>query len=120
MRRSSRPASREALHDFIYVIRTPVPHKLGIMGACAALTYVLVWLLLASFSTAKPHKPPQIIYVKQWPKSRTLAQIEAQQKIDAVTDAKARAKEEAEEKAAAAERQAQFKRAEETLKHYGI
>ena len=109
-----------ALKDLGYVVRTPTQHKLGIAGVCAAVTYLLISSLIHAFTPAPVHHAPEIIYVKQWPKSRTLAQIKAQQAIDGPIEAAARAKEAAEEKAEAEHRRAQFEKAHQVLKSIGI
>ncbi len=109
-----------AMHDFMYVIRTPLPHKLGILGVCAAVTYLMIYALVSAFTPKPHHHAPVIYYVKSLDPSRSLAQIVAQQKIDAPIEAAARAKKISDDKAAEAKRRAQFHRAREILKSYGL
>lgn len=120
MRFLPKPQPASAMADVIRAMRTPAPHKLGIMGVSAAITYVLIASLIHDFSPKPVYHPPEIIYVKQWPKSRSLAQIRAQQAIDAPIEKAAKAKAAADEAKDEADRRAQFKRAQEILSHYGI
>lgn len=108
------------MSDVIRALRAPAPHKLGILGVSAAITYVLIYSLIHDFSPKPVYHPPEIIYVKQWPKSRTLAQIKAQQAIDGPIEKAEKDKAAADEAKAEADRRAQFKRAQEILSHYGI
>ncbi len=120
MRIFPRPQPASAMTDVIRALRAPVPHKLGIMGVSAAITYVLIMSLVNAFTPKPVHHSPEIIYVKQWPKSRTLAQVKAQQAIDGPIEKAAAEKELADEKAYEENRRAQFKRAQEILSHYGV
>jgi len=120
MRFLPKPQPASAMADVIRAMRAPAPHKLGIMGVSAAITYLLIASLIHDFSPKPVYHAPEIIYVKQWPKSRTLAQIKAQQAIDGPIEKAAKEKEIADEEKAEADRRAQFKRAQEILSHYGI
>lgn len=122
-----RPQFGSALSDVTKAIRTPVPHKIGIAGVCAALTYALVSIVVQSFSPVPVYPKPVIVYVKQWPKSRGLAQIRAEQKQDAPLEAAAHAKALADQKAQQAaqdaadtKRRAEFERVHQVLMRYGI
>ncbi|THD36182.1 MAG: hypothetical protein E7773_09695 [Sphingomonas sp.] len=81
---------------------------------------ILCTLILGGFAIAsnveKPYRPPDIIYVQSWRADRTDAEIVAQQKIDMekkkIQDAK--------EAQFEAEKRAEFKRASDALKKWGI
>jgi len=120
MRFLPKPQPASAMADVIRALRADTPHKLGIMGVSAAITYLLIASLIHDFSPKPVHRPPEIYYVKQWPKSRTLAQIKAQQAIDGPIEKAEAAQEAADDAKAEADRRAQFKRAQEILSHYGI
>ncbi len=97
-----------------------MPHKLGIAGVCAALTFLLIAAFIHDFTPKPVPRRTMIIYVKQWPKTRTVEQVRAQQAIDGPIEASARRKESAEMAAADAKRRAEFERLHQTLKSYGI
>ncbi len=120
MRFLPKPQPMAAFRDVISVVRTPMPHKLGIAGVCAALTYLLIAAFVHDFTPAPVPRKTVIIYVKQWPKSRTLAQVRAQQDIDAPVAAAAQAKAAAEIQTEEAKRRAQFEHVHQVLKSYGI
>jgi hypothetical protein len=120
MRFLPKPQPVSAIRDVVSVIRTPFPHKIGIAGVCAALTYFLIALLIKDFSPQPVPRKTVIIYVKQWPRNRTLAQIKAQQAHDAPLEAAQRERDAAEIAAAEAKRRAEFERLHQTLKSYGI
>lgn len=83
------------------------------------LAIVLTTLLIAGFvhdSHEERVRKQNIIYVQQWPLSRTDREIIAQQKIDQA----AKDKREAEIRAAKLKTQAQFKKLDDQLKSYGL
>jgi hypothetical protein len=120
MRFLPKPQPTSAYRDVVRAIRTPIPHKLGIAGVCAALTYLLIAMFIHDFSPKPVPRKTMIVYVKQWPKSRTLAQIKAQQDHDAPIAAAEQAKGAAELAAAEAKRRTEFEKIHQTLKSYGI
>jgi len=120
MRFIPKPQLRSAFSDVASVVRAPAPHKLGALGLSAVLSFLLIGAFVHDLSPAPAHQPVEIIYIKQWPKSRSLAQIKAQMAIDAPLEKAAAAKDAADDAKAAADRRAQFKRAQEVLSSYGI
>jgi len=107
---------RSAIADVIRIFRRPVPHKWGIMGACAALTYFLVWAFITEFPTRRPHKAEVLTYVHVWAPHRTQAQITASNRAFA-----AQAKQEAVlEAQAEAERRAELKRLQDFIHKNGL
>jgi hypothetical protein len=77
---------------------------------------ILVEFVLDTRSLKAPYEPPEIIYVKQWPANRSLAQVRAQQKIDA-----AQAKiDKAKNDAILEKRRAVFKRIDKALDRMGL
>lgn len=104
-----------AIVDLRFFLSQRQPYELGFL----ALSIVIVALLIAGFvhdsHEERPYKR-EIVYVQQWPLSRTDAEIRAQQKIDGVKEARLRAEEEKRQKAI----QAEFKKLDDRLKAYGI
>lgn len=97
-------------------ITTRRPHQLGFMGVALAMTYVMVVGII--YESKIPPKPyhPTIIYVQQWRADRSDAEIIAQQKIDGIEQTRR----ENELKRLQAERRAQFKKVNDSLKAYGL
>ena len=120
MRFLPKPQPISAFRDVVNVVRTPMPHKLGIAGVCAALTYLLIAALVHDFSPQPVPRRTVIYYVKVWPKNRTIAQIKADQDRDAPIAAAAQAKGAAEIAAAEAKKRAEFEKVHQVLKSYGI
>jgi hypothetical protein len=104
-----------AVDDLRGFLRQRRPHELGFL----LLSVALFGSILVAF-TIDSHEErvyrPNIIYVEQWPASRTNAEIRAQQKIDGPIEAKRRADEEAQRK----QTQEEFKRLDSKLKKLGI
>lgn len=104
-----------AIVDLRFFLSQRQPYELGFL----ALSIFIVGLLIAGFvhdsHEERPYKR-EIVYVQQWPLSRTDAEILAQQKIDGVKEARLRAEEEKRQKAI----QAEFKKLDDRLKAYGI
>ncbi|MEO6218266.1 MAG: hypothetical protein ABIO86_19715 [Sphingomonas sp.] len=90
-------------------------HEVVFLALSLAITYVIIFYMIKDTKIERDNRPV-IIYVQQWPASRTDAQIIAQQKIDGVEQTK---REEAEKKRQA-ENQAAWKRIDDGLKKYGI
>jgi hypothetical protein len=120
MRFLPKPQPTSAMRDVLNAIRTPIPHKIGIAGVCAALTYALIAAFIHDFSPKPVPRKPTIVYVKLWPKNRTLAQIKAQQAHDAPLEAAERERDAKEIADADAKRRAAFERVHQSLKSYGI
>ncbi|MES2055606.1 MAG: hypothetical protein V4564_06705 [Pseudomonadota bacterium] len=104
-----------AVNDLRDFLRQRRPHELGFL----LLSVALFGVILVGF-TIDSHEErvyrPNIIYVQQWPASRTDAEIRAQQKIDAPIEAKRKADEEAQRK----KTQEDFKRLDRKLEKLGI
>ena len=95
-----------ALGDLFSVIGQPQRHQVVIAILAVALTAAMVWAVVEQFRPKEEWKAAEVMYVKQWPKTRTAADVRAQQAIDAPREAAERKKAEAE----AAERRRQFDR----------
>ncbi|MGY4394967.1 hypothetical protein ACVWZA_000128 [Sphingomonas sp. UYAg733] len=104
-----------AFTDLRGFLRERRPHELGFL----LLSVALFGTILVGF-TIDSHEErvyqPNIIYVQQWPASRTDAEIRAQQKIDGPIEAKRRADEEAQR----VKTQQEFKRLNDKLEKIGI
>ena len=91
-------------------------HELWFFACSAALTAGIILALIKDASEFKRPYERQIIYVEQWPASRTDAEIKADQRIAA---AKKHA-EQAEVEALKKKRQESFKKVDDALKQWGI
>ncbi len=111
----SRFAPVRAINDLRFFLSQRKPYELGFL----ALSIVIVTLLIAAFvhdsHEERPYKR-EIVYVQQWPLSRTDAEIHAQQKIDGVEQTRLIA----EENKRRAALRAQFKKLDDKLKAYGL
>jgi len=96
-----------ALRDLRGFLHTRQKHEIWFMFASAVMCVLIVAAFVADSHVEKPYVPPEIIYVQNWRADRTLAEIEAQQKID---EAKKRA-DDAKLKKLQDEKRAEFKRA---------
>lgn len=105
-----------AYRDLRTYLVTRRPHQLGFMALSLVLSYTMILGTLDVSRMPKPAYHRDIIYVQQWRADRTDAEIIAQQKIDGVEQTKR----EQELKRLQAERKAQLKRLDNTLKSYGI
>jgi hypothetical protein len=104
-----------AIRDLRVFLAQRQPYELGIL----ALSIVLTTLLIAGFVHDSHEERPyrhNIIYVEQWPASRTEAEIRADQKITQAAKDKKLAEEARRQKAL----QAQFKKIDDRLKALGI
>lgn len=72
-----------AWSDVVAAFRQPTPHRMLLMLLSVAIPGALIGAFVYQFNIKKDYEPPEVIYVKIWPKGRTEAQVEAQQKIDA-------------------------------------
>lgn len=111
----SRFSPLRAIADLRFFLSHRQPYELGFL----ALSVLVVGLLIAGFvhdsHEERPYKR-EIVYVQQWPLTRTDAEIHAQQKIDGVEQTRLIA----EENKRRAALRAQFKRLDDKLKAYGL
>jgi hypothetical protein len=115
----SRIQPRSAASDLMKVIRAPTPHKLGIFGVSVVISFMIIYGVYTQFRPLPRTYHSQITYVTSWNGKRTLAQVVAQQKIDAPKEAAAKTKAKAEDEAAIAKRKAVFQRVAKTLHGLG-
>jgi hypothetical protein len=104
-----------AYQDLRLFLRQRRKHEIVFLALSLAITYFIIFYMIQDSRIVRDTRPV-IIYVQQWPASRTDAEIIAQQKIDVVEQIK---REEAEKKRQA-ENQAAWKRIDDGLKKYGI
>ena len=104
-----------AYRDLRLFLSNLPPYHWKIMALSAAIVFALFVGFVHDSRYEIPYKP-NIIYVEQWPASRTEAEIVAQQKIDGAAKTKRLAEEEAEQK----KTQAQFKKVDDKLKAWGF
>lgn len=102
--RPARPA--RALADLWSFLRARRRHEYVFGGLAVALSLLWVWAIFDKLSPKPEYRPPEVQYVKYWPKGRTEADIRAQQAIDAPKEKAAREAREA----AAKKRQDDYKR----------
>ena len=105
-----------AVHDLRRFLAQREKYELGFFALSIAITGIVLFAFLRDTNDIKAPYRPTIIYVQQWPLSRTDAQIRAQQKIDQYDKDKRLA----EEKAQRAQLQAQYKRLDDKLKAMGL
>lgn len=91
-------------------------HELWFLACSAALTAGIILALIKDASEFKRPYKPNIIYVEQWPATRTDEEVRAQQKIDQARKHAEQAQLEALKK----KRQAEFKKVDDALKQWGI
>lgn len=104
-----------AYRDLRLFLGTRQPYELGFLVLAMAITGFFVYAFAHDSAVPVAYKP-DIIYVEQWPLTRTDAEIVAQQKVDAVKKAQLLA----EQKKREDETRASFKRIDDKLKSYGI
>ena len=92
------------------------PHELWFGILAIVVTAVILLGFVHDSRGQRPVRPQNIIYVQQWPLSRTDKEIIAQQKIDQVQ----RDKDAAELRARQEKVRQQFKRMDDQLKSYGL
>lgn len=79
-----RPVSpRSALADLKLMFSPDRPHRWGLLGVSAALTFVGIWAFWSEFQA--PKVEPQIIYVESWMSDRRDSDIIRQQIKDLAT-----------------------------------
>ncbi len=105
-----------AVRDLRLFLAQREKHELAFLTLALAITGVLLFAFLRDANDIRTPYRPNIIYVEQWPLSRTDAQIRAQQKIDQYEKDKRLA----EQKAAQAKLQAQYKKLDDHLNSLGI
>ena len=105
-----------AVRDLRVFLAQREKHELGFFALALAITGVVLFAFLRDANDIKVPYRPTIVYVEQWPLSRTDAQIRAQQKIDQV----AKEKRLADQKAQQAQVQAQYKKMDDHLKALGL
>lgn len=100
-----------ALGDLWSFIRQRRRHELGFGVLATVITALWFWAIFDKLNVRPEWKPPEVMYVKQWPKTRTEAEVRAQLVKDApqeIADRKA-------QEQAARKRQQQFKKLAKTL-----
>jgi hypothetical protein len=104
-----------AYRDPRFLLETPKRHEFVFLVVALALTLLILWAFVKDSHFETPYER-NIIYVEQWPITRTDAQIKAQQKIDQakkhIQQAELKKKREA--------RQAEFKRLDDKLESWGF
>lgn len=115
MRYLDRFSPIRAYRDLRFFLSHRQPYELGFFVLAMMVTSLVVAGFVRDSNIPKPYKK-NIIYVKQWPLTRTNAEIVAQQKIDNVVRAKERAEIERQQK----DLQAQWKRLDDKLKAVGL
>jgi hypothetical protein len=111
----SRMSPLRAYRDLRLFLATRERYEFGFFALALAITGFLVYAFFRDSAVPEDYRR-NIIYVQQWPATRTDAEIKAQQAIDAPIEAKARADQEAARKA----RQAEFKKVDDQLTRWGL
>ena len=111
----SRFSPVRAYRDLRLFLASRQPYELGFLALAMLVTGFFVYAF-AHDSTVPVAYKPDIIYVEQWPATRTDAEVRAQQKIDSVEKTRLLA----EQKKREDELRAGFKRLDDRLKRYGI
>lgn len=104
-----------AYRDLRQFLATRRRHEYLFMLLSLVLTSLVVFAFYKDSNIEKPYER-NILYVQNWPLDRSLAQIKAQQEIDAA----AKARRDAALERRRRERQEQFKRVDEQLDKWGI
>ncbi|TPG15753.1 hypothetical protein EAH84_01850 [Sphingomonas oligophenolica] len=104
-----------AIQDLRSYLATRPPYEIVFLMLAMAATGFLIYLFARNDIAPPPYRA-DIIYVEQWPMSRTDAEIRAAQKIDQKVKAKRLADQQAQRDA----RRAQFKKLDDTLSKWGI
>ena len=104
-----------AYRDLRFFLATRKRHELVFMVLALALTLLILWAFVKDSHFEKQYER-NIIYVEQWPITRTDDQIRAQQKID---QAKKHIQQ-AELKKRREAKQAEFKRLDDKLESWGF
>jgi hypothetical protein len=102
-----RPVSpSRALSDLWRFMRARKRHEFAFGLLATGITVLWFAMIFDKLSVKPEWRPPNVMYVKQWPKTRTAADVRAQQAIDAPREKAEREALEAEKK----KRQEQYKR----------
>ncbi len=90
-----------AIADFVAFVRMRRQSEIwaGLLAVC--ITLLWFWMIFDKLNPTPEYVPPPVNYVKQWPKTRTEAEVAAQQAKDLPAEIAARKRREEE---AAAER----------------
>ncbi len=104
-----------AIRDLRLFLSYRQPYELGFLALALLVTTIVVAGFVHDSHIETPYKRT-IIYVEQWPVTRTNAEIVAQQKVDQVV----RDKEKAELERQRKDLQAQYKRLDDKLKAVGL
>ena len=104
-----------ALRDLRFFLSQRQPFELGMLALSIMITTVFIAGFVHDSHFEKPYQR-NIIYVEQWPVTRSNAEIVAQQKVDLVERAKEKAEFERQQK----DLQAQYKRLDDKLKAMGL
>jgi len=105
-----------AFYDLRRYLASRGKYEIVFLFAALAVSVLIIAMFLADYSPKPVYRAPDIIYVQSWPANRTDAEIIAQQKIDQAK----KDKEDAERAKQEAAVRAQYKRASDTLKKFGI
>ena len=112
-----RPSSpRAAWRDMIGFVRERRRHQMVFAALAIGVTIAMLGAFVDEFNRKEVWKPPVVTYVKQWPASRSLADVRAQQARDLPAELAEKKRLEALE----AEQRAQFQRARKQLHDIGI
>jgi hypothetical protein len=95
-----------ALSDLWGFLRARKRSEFLFGGLAVLITCLWFWMIFDKLSAKPEWRPPTVMYVKQWPKTRTTEDILKQQAIDAPKEKAAREAREA----AAKKRQEDYKR----------
>ncbi len=104
-----------AIQDLRSYLATRPPYEIVFLMLAMGATGFLIYLFARNDIAPPPYRP-DIIYVEQWPLSRTDAEIRAAQ----VVDQKVKEKRLADEAAERQQRQAKFKKLDDTLSKWGL
>ena len=104
-----------AWRDLRFFLATRKRHELGFLALSLVVTLLILVAFVKDSHFEKPYER-NIIYVEQWPITRTDDQIRAQQKIDQAKRNIEKAELEKRRKA----KQAEFKRLEDKLESWGF
>lgn len=105
-----------AVGDLRRFLAQRAKYELGFFALSLTITGIVLFAFLRDTNDIKRPYQPTIVYVEQWPLSRTDAQIRAQQKIDQFEKDKRLADEQAQR----AKLQAQYKKLDDHLKALGL
>ncbi|UVO55147.1 hypothetical protein [Sphingomonas sp. SUN039] len=72
-----------ALADLWGFIRARRRHELAFGLLAVGITALWFMMIFDKLNPPREWRPPEVMYVKQWPKTRTAADVRAQQAIDA-------------------------------------